>query len=87
MSLDKVCAMSPKFRAEVDNDKIIKQVFEVAKKLEGAIRQTGNHDSKFIITKQNNLVPTMIQDGSLTTQFPAVSLEDLGVLRLNFVES
>ena len=87
MSLDKVCAMSPKFRAEVDNDKIIKQVFEVAKKLEGAIRQTGNHDDKFIITKQNNLVPTMIQNGSLTTQFPVASLEDLGVLRLNFVES
>lgn len=47
MSLDKVCAMSQKFRAEVDNDKIIKQVFEVAKNLEGVIRQTGNHDDKF----------------------------------------
>lgn len=87
MTLKKALETSGELREEVENDPEIKHVFEQGEVLEGMIRQTGKHACGIIIGDQrlDNLVPMMIQEGTLTTQFPKAPVEDLGLLKADFL--
>ena len=64
-----------------------RHIFEQAQILEGMIRQTGKHACGIIIGDQplDNLVPMMIQEGTLTTQIPKGPSEELGLLKADFL--
>ncbi len=72
----------------INNDPIVKQIFEYAEILEGQNRQMGIHAAGVIIGDQrlDNLVPlTRGADSEVITQFPAVPCESLGLLKMDFL--
>ena len=86
MTLKKALEMSAELRDELKNPDVA-HVFEQGEIVEGMIRQTGKHACGIIIGDQklDNLIPMMIQEGSLTTQFAKGPVEDLGLLKADFL--
>ena len=86
MTLKKALEMSAELRDEL-SDPSVKHVFEQSEVLEGMIRQAGKHACGIIIGDQrlDNLIPMMIQEGTLTTQFAKTPVEELGLLKADFL--
>ena len=87
MTLKKALEMSAELREARDRDPQVKRVLEISEVLEGMIRQTGKHACGIIIgdRRLDDLVPMMIQLGSLTTQLPKFPVEELGLLKADFL--
>ncbi len=87
MTVNKALEMSAELRGEYEHDPVVQQSVEQAKVLEGMIRQTGKHACGIIIGDQrlDDLVPMMIQEDSLTTQLPKFPVEELGLLKADFL--
>lgn len=87
ITLDKAYEKSAELRDYINSNPQAKHIFEQAKILEGMIRQTGKHACGIIIGDRalDDLVPMMIQEGSLTTQFPKYPDEELGLLKADFL--
>lgn len=87
MTLQKARDMSAELRNEIETDPQVKHVFEQGKVLEGMIRQLGKHACGIIIGDQrlDNIVPMMIQEKTLTTQFAKTPVEELGLLKADFL--
>ena len=87
MTLKKALEMSAELRNEVDKDPKIRNVIEKGYILEGMIRQLGKHACGIIIGDQklDNIVPMMTQQGTLTTQFAKTPVEELGLLKADFL--
>ena len=66
-----------------------KQVLDIAMALEGMPRQASTHACGVVITKEPvvNYVPLYVntKDGSITTQFIMTTLEELGLLKMDFL--
>lgn len=86
ITLKKALETSAELRTELA-DPSIKTVFEQSDVLEGMIRQPGKHACGIIIGDQrlDNLIPTMVQEETLTTQFAKTPVEDLGLLKVDFL--
>ena len=78
---------SPEFREECKRNPIAKQIIETGKVIEGMVRNVGTHAAGVIIADRplKELVPLTTQDGILTTQFPKDPVEDLGLLKMDFL--
>lgn len=79
---------SPAFRTWVKSEPIHKEIFETALKLEGLPRHASTHAAGVVITEQPlaELIP--IQQGHdemYITQFPMDILEELGLLKIDFL--
>ena len=66
---------------------IAKEIIETGKVIEGMVRNVGTHAAGVIIADRplKELVPLTTQDGILTTQFPKDPVEDLGLLKMDFL--
>jgi DNA polymerase-3 subunit alpha len=77
------------FRALVETDPEVKQVFETAKGLEGLKRQWGVHACAVIMSSVplTDVIPIMKreQDGAIITQFDYPTCEALGLLKMDFL--
>ena len=66
-----------------------RQVLDIAKKLEGTVRQVGTHACAVIISEKPLTKYTALQYGSggeeIVTQYSAKPLEDLGLLKMDFL--
>ena len=87
ISLDDALAKSPEFGAEYEKNPIAKQIVDTGKVIEGMVRNVGTHAAGVIIADRplRELVPLTTQDGVLTTQFPKDPVEDLGLLKMDFL--
>lgn len=87
ITLDSAYEKSSELKEYVDSNPAARHIFTQAKTLEGMIRQTGKHACGIIIGDQrlDNLIPMMMQEGTLTTQFPKTPAEDLGLLKADFL--
>ncbi len=87
MTLKKALEMSAELRAEVERDSEVRHIFEQGEVLEGMIRQLGKHACGIIIGDQrlDNVVPMMTQEKALTTQFAKTPVEELGLLKADFL--
>ncbi|HZZ97613.1 MAG TPA: DNA polymerase III subunit alpha, partial [Jatrophihabitantaceae bacterium] len=77
------------FRALIEADKEVAQVFETAKGLEGLKRQWGVHACAVIMSSEPLVdhIPIMKreQDGAIITQFDYPTCETLGLLKMDFL--
>jgi len=87
ISLDEALAKSPEFGAEYEKNPIAKQIVDTGRVIEGMVRNVGTHAAGVIIADRplKELVPLTTQDGILTTQFPKDPVEDLGLLKMDFL--
>lgn len=87
ISLDDAIAKSSELATEVQRNPTAKSIIEHGKVIEGMVRNTGKHACGIIIGDQplTNLVPLTLQEGDLTTQYAKGPVEDMGLLKMDFL--
>jgi DNA polymerase III subunit alpha len=87
ITLDIALQKSAELAAEVKNNPIAKEIIEKGRVLEGMVRNTGKHACGIIIGDRplEEFVPMTIQEGALTTQYPKEPVEELGLLKMDFL--
>jgi len=87
ISLDDALAKSPELASEYEKNPVAKQIFDTGRVIEGMVRNSGTHAAGVIIADRplRELVPLTTQDGVLTTQYPKDPVEDLGLLKMDFL--
>ena len=70
-----------------ENDPEINKLLEIAIGLEGLPRQASTHACGIVITKEpvDTYVPLYVRDGLISTQFIMTTLEELGLLKMDFL--
>jgi len=80
---------SPDLKKEVDNDVGLQELFQIAGKLEGLVRQAGMHAAAVIIAPKAivNYAPLFKQPGSdqVMIQYDKTYAEDVGLLKMDFL--
>lgn len=75
-------------KQEYERNPVAKEVFDYAMRLEGTIRSHGVHAAGVVIAPESvvNYVPLeMAQKGVVATQFPMGPVEELGLLKMDFL--
>jgi len=74
-------------RLEMNKNPEIKQLIEDALKLEGNARQVGVHAAGVVISRDSldTVVPLRAEDGKLITQFTKDEVEEVGLLKMDFL--
>ncbi len=87
ITLDKALATSPQLREMYDSDEKIKRLIDTAKGLEGMPRHASTHAAGVIVTSKPvyEYVPLSKNDESIVAQFGMVTLEQLGLLKVDFL--
>ncbi len=88
ITLDKALAENPELRSAYATDERIKQLIDMGKRLEGLPRHTSVHAAGVVICSEpaEDLIPlSLAQDGSVTTQFTMTRVEELGLLKMDFL--
>ena len=70
-----------------ENDATVKKLIEIAMALEGMPRQASTHACGIVITKEPvvNYVPLYMRDNTISTQYIMTTLEELGLLKMDFL--
>ncbi len=88
MTLDKALKQSPDLREAYQQDEEVKYLIDMAKRLEGLPRHTSMHAAGVVIGQRamDEFVPlSRSSDGTITTQFTMTTLEELGLLKMDFL--
>ena len=88
MTLSKAMAQNNDFRMLYDTDPEVKTIIDTCLKLEGLPRHTSIHAAGILITPEDadTYVPLSMQGGGeITTQFEKGTLEELGLLKMDFL--
>ena len=91
MSFEKAFKDSPELRKERESDvELVSQTIKFAETLEGSVRQTGVHACGILISRDPlsdhiPLMPTKDEENLLTTQYDGRFVEDIGLLKMDFL--
>ena len=88
MTLDKALDASTELRELYQKDEQVQELIEVSKRLEGLPRHSSMHAAGVVICQEpvDEYVPLSLgSDGSVTTQFVMTTLEELGLLKMDFL--
>ncbi len=88
ITIDKALKMNPELREAYDSDPKITHLIDMAKRLEGLPRHTSIHAAGVVISQKSvdEYVPLARgTDGAVTTQFTMTTLEELGLLKMDFL--
>ena len=88
MTLDRALTMNSELRDLYENDEQVKNLIDMSKRLEGLPRHTSMHAAGVVISQKSvdEYVPLSLgSDGSVTTQFTMTTLEELGLLKMDFL--
>ena len=88
MTIEKALKVNPELRKMCEDDEEVKYLIEMAKRLEGLPRHSSMHAAGVVISQKSvdEYVPlSRAADGSVTTQFTMTTLEQLGLLTMDFL--
>ena len=87
ITLSDAIQMNAELKALYDNDETMRHVLDLSMKLEGLPRHSSTHAAGVVISgvPLNTVVPLTSNEGALTTQFPMTTLEELGLLKMDFL--
>ena len=87
MTIDKALALSPELMKQYNTDDTAKQILDTARSLEGMPRHITIHAAGVVITDKpvNDYVPLAKSDDAVVTQFTMTTLEELGLLKMDFL--
>ncbi len=88
ITIDKALQENSELRQIYENDPQMKHLIDMAKRLEGLPRHTSMHAAGVVICQKaaDEYVPlSRGSDGSITTQFTMTTLEELGLLKMDFL--
>lgn len=88
ITIEKALVMNPELRSMYEMDENVKKLIDMSKRLEGLPRHTSMHAAGVVISSHavDEFVPlSRASDGSITTQFVMTTLEELGLLKMDFL--
>ncbi|MEG0355523.1 MAG: DNA polymerase III subunit alpha, partial [Lachnospiraceae bacterium] len=88
MTLDRALTMNGEMKRMYESDTQMKELIDMAKRLEGLPRHTSMHAAGVVISQLpvDEYVPLSLgSDGSVVTQFTMTTLEELGLLKMDFL--
>lgn len=87
ITIEKALEMNPILRQMTEEDENAGYLINMAKKLEGMPRHASTHAAGVVIAKRSldQYVPLYMHDDSVTTQFTMGHLEELGLLKMDFL--
>ncbi len=88
LTIEQALKRNPEFSRIYEDDPEIRNLVDMAKRLEGLPRHTSMHAAGVVISQKevDEFVPlSKASDGSITTQFTMTTLEELGLLKMDFL--
>ena len=88
VSLERALEMNPDFRKLYQEDEQVHELIDMSRRLEGLPRHTSMHAAGVVISQASidEYVPLSLgSDGSVVTQFTMTTLEELGLLKMDFL--
>lgn len=88
ITIEKALVMNPELRAMYESDETVRTLIDMSKRLEGLPRHTSMHAAGVVISQQamDEYVPlSRASDGTITTQFVMTTIEELGLLKMDFL--
>ena len=88
ITIEKAMKMNPELRGLYEADETVKKLIDMSRRLEGLPRHTSMHAAGVVISQKPvvEYVPlSRASDGSLVTQFTMTTLEELGLLKMDFL--
>lgn len=88
ITIKRALEINPEFRKLYESDEQVHHLIDMCKRLEGLPRHTSMHAAGVVICPEaaDEYVPlSRGSDGSITTQFTMTTLEELGLLKMDFL--
>lgn len=87
MTLTRALSISRELKARYDADPQVKELIDMSLKLEGMPRHASTHAAGVVITREaaDEYVPLATNDGNPVTQFTMTTIEELGLLKMDFL--
>jgi len=87
ITIDKAMEQSPDLKSLYDMDEETRTLIKMSKKIEGMPRHASTHAAGVVIADRvvSEYVPLALNDESIVTQFTMTELEELGLLKMDFL--
>lgn len=87
MTIDKALDTNPNLKELYDQDPETKEIINISKQIEGMLRHASTHAAGVVISKNpvDEYVPLYKHQDAITTQFTMTTLEELGLLKMDFL--
>ena len=88
ITLERALKMSQELKKSYEEDPRVRELIDMSMRLEGLPRHTSMHAAGVVISQKaiDEYVPLSLgSDGSVTTQFTMTTLEELGLLKMDFL--
>lgn len=87
MTIQKALEVNPELRQLYETEEQTKKLIDISMGLEGLPRHASTHAAGVVITKDpvGSYVPLYVNDGNVTTQYTMTILEELGLLKMDFL--
>ena len=87
ISIESALKMSPELVEIYNSDAEVKTLIDTAKSVEGMPRHASTHAAGVVITRGavDSYVPLALNDNAVVTQFTMTTLEELGLLKIDFL--
>lgn len=87
MTIDKALDLNPELKKRYTDDEKTELLIDTARSLEGMPRHASTHAAGVVISKEPivEYVPLQLNDNNVTTQFTMTQLEELGLLKMDFL--
>lgn len=88
ITIDKALTMNPELKTLYETDKEVRKLLDMGRRLEGLPRNASTHAAGVVIAPRpmEEFVPLSLgKDGMVTTQFTMTTIEELGLLKMDFL--
>ncbi|WP_202813796.1 DNA polymerase III subunit alpha [Defluviitalea phaphyphila] len=87
ITIDRALEINHELRNLYENDEKVNYLIDMSKRLEGLPRHSSTHAAGVVISKEPvvEYVPLSASDGNINTQFTMTTLEELGLLKMDFL--
>lgn len=87
ITIDKALSVNPELKKMYDEKPQVRELIDTARALEGMPRHASTHAAGVVITKDpvDTYVPLARNDEQMVTQFTMTTLEELGLLKMDFL--
>ncbi|MDF2891851.1 MAG: polymerase subunit alpha [Clostridia bacterium] len=87
MTIGRALEVNPELKRLYEEDETVKQLIDMSKSVEGMPRHSSTHAAGVVISKKDvtEYVPLQMNEDVVTTQFTMGTLEELGLLKMDFL--
>jgi len=87
ITIDKALERNPELKELYDNDEVSRHLVDMSRRLEGLPRHASTHAAGVVICREPVMeyVPLYSNEGLISTQFTMGTLEELGILKMDFL--